>query len=212
MAKDVQTRSNGNKTKQLILNAAETLFGERGYDLVSLRDITEEAGVTLALASYHFGTKQNLFESVVGRRAEFLCKTRENRLHDLGPDASLREVLDAFMAPLFEQVRSGDPGWKSYTQVLSRLAEGDRWLDLLGRHFNATAYVFQNRLRDIRPECDPNDLIRGLTMVIQLMLVTVSSHRRIDQLTENQARADDFETAYEILLDFTEAGISSVRP
>ena len=74
------TRANGNRTRALILDAAERQFGARGFDAISLRDITDDAGVTLALASYHFGTKDNLFEAVVARRAGSLGQDRRDRL------------------------------------------------------------------------------------------------------------------------------------
>ena len=45
-------------TAERILAAAEELFSEHGYDGVSIRDITGLANVRLALAAYHFGTKE----------------------------------------------------------------------------------------------------------------------------------------------------------
>lgn len=207
MGKEVQTRKNGDKTKQRILNAAETLFGSNGYDLVSLRDITNHAEVTLALASYHFGTKQNLFEQVVARRAKILCETRETRLNNLAGDLTVRKLADAFMAPLFERLKEDNPEWKSYTSLLARLADSDRWLDILEEHFDKTARFFQNHLAALLPNVEPNHVARGFTMMIQLMLVTASSHRRLDRLTDGAAKADDFETAYQQLLDFSEAGL-----
>ena len=63
-------------TRDKILDAAEALFGERTFDTVSLRDITNRANVTLALASYHFGTKDKLFADIVARRASILGEMR----------------------------------------------------------------------------------------------------------------------------------------
>jgi AcrR family transcriptional regulator len=212
MPKTAQTRANGNKTKQLILDAAEQLIGDRGFDAVSLRDITEQAGVTLALASYHFGTKQNLFESVVARRASVLCELREANLAALPEDADVQAVLDAFMSPLFQQVQTGDAGWVSYMQVLSRLTDGDRWLYLLAEHFDATARTFMDRLYKILPTVERSALARAFTMSLQLMLVTVAKHRRLDSLTDNDVQAGDLAAAYAPLLKFTTAGVTTLRP
>ncbi|MGH8309797.1 MAG: TetR family transcriptional regulator, partial [Steroidobacteraceae bacterium] len=43
-------------TPDRILDAAEQLFARRGFHGVSVRDITSEAGVDVALVNYHFGS------------------------------------------------------------------------------------------------------------------------------------------------------------
>lgn len=204
-------RANGNRTKKKILDAAESLFGARGFDAVSLRDITESAGVTLALASYHFGTKDRLFEAVIARRADVLCKLRRARLADLATPPTQRDILDAFMGVLFEQIKTGaDDGWPAYVRVLARLGEDDRWLDLLSLYFDDVAREFIAALRESSPNTDTERLERAFLMAVQLMLVTVSRHRRLDRLTDNRASATDLEPAYESLLDFVTAGFTDL--
>ena len=58
-----------NDTKQKILDAAERLFGENGYAATSLRHIISEAKVNLAAIHYHFGSKQDLLDQVILRKA-----------------------------------------------------------------------------------------------------------------------------------------------
>lgn len=205
-------RANGNRTKQKILDAAETLFGARGFDAVSLRDITDAAGVTLALASYHFGTKDGLFEAVVGRRADVLCKLRRARLSELATPCAPRDILDAFMSPIFEQIKTGtDDGWAAYLRVLPRLGEDERWLDLLAKHFDEVAREFIAALRQSQPDVAPERLERAFLMTIQLMLVTVSRQKRLDRLTESRASAGDLEAAYDSLLEFVSAGFMNLQ-
>ena len=50
-----------------ILNAADALFGELGYDGVSVRDIAERAGVKKAAVFYYFDGKEALLEQVLER-------------------------------------------------------------------------------------------------------------------------------------------------
>lgn len=47
--------------KTRILQAAKKLFAVQGFDGTTIRQICEEAGVNIALVSYHFGGKENLF-------------------------------------------------------------------------------------------------------------------------------------------------------
>ncbi|EPY13373.1 MULTISPECIES: TetR/AcrR family transcriptional regulator [Paenibacillus] len=50
-----------NDVKAKILGAAKKLFARNGFEGTSVRQICEEAGVALALVSYHFGGKEKVF-------------------------------------------------------------------------------------------------------------------------------------------------------
>jgi len=52
-------------TRQRILNAAERLFAERGYDRTSIRAIVAKARVNQAAINYHFGGKDGLYREVL---------------------------------------------------------------------------------------------------------------------------------------------------
>lgn len=57
------------QSKAAILGAARTLFAERGFSAVTVRDIAEAAGVTHGLVHHHFGSKRDLITEVVRREA-----------------------------------------------------------------------------------------------------------------------------------------------
>lgn len=61
------TTAGGPDSANRILEAAESLLGERGYDGVSMRDVAERAGCTKALVFYHFKSKEALFQTVLDR-------------------------------------------------------------------------------------------------------------------------------------------------
>lgn len=50
-------------TKEAILAAAKEVFGAKGYDATSLREIARAAGVDPALITHFFGSKEGLFEA-----------------------------------------------------------------------------------------------------------------------------------------------------
>ena len=64
------------ETKERILDAAETLFMEHGYEATSLRALTTAADVNLAAVNYHFGTKEELFQAVLTRRLDPMNQRR----------------------------------------------------------------------------------------------------------------------------------------
>ena len=49
------------KAREAILAAARSEFGRRGFEGATLRSIAGEAGVDVALVSYYFGSKSELF-------------------------------------------------------------------------------------------------------------------------------------------------------
>jgi AcrR family transcriptional regulator len=63
-----------NDKKEMILDVAEKLFAEHGYDGTSTRMLAKEAGINIAMLSYYFGSKDKLFGALVERR---LGQTRE---------------------------------------------------------------------------------------------------------------------------------------
>jgi len=60
---DEQNEKN-KEVKEQILKAAKSLFSSRGYDGTTVRQICDEANVSLALVSYHFGGKENVFNAL----------------------------------------------------------------------------------------------------------------------------------------------------
>lgn len=89
-------------TKTRILDAAEKLFGQNGFDATSLRDITTEAQVNLAAVNYHFQSKESLIDAVIIRRLEPVNRRRMEMLDVAGPSPSLEEIIEAFVAPVLE--------------------------------------------------------------------------------------------------------------
>lgn len=55
------------KREQLI-NAAEDLFAEKGFDGTSVRDIAQKADMNLAMISYYFGSKEKLLQILIEQR------------------------------------------------------------------------------------------------------------------------------------------------
>ena len=56
-------RESGQRTRDQLLTAALSLLAERGPDGVTLREITDAAGVNVAAVSYHFGSLKGLCEA-----------------------------------------------------------------------------------------------------------------------------------------------------
>src|SRR6185437_16471905 len=87
-------------TKTRILKAAEKLFGLRGFDATSLRDITAEAQVNLAAVNYHFQSKESLIDALIERRILPINQRRFEMLDAAGHPPSVDQIVEAFLAPM----------------------------------------------------------------------------------------------------------------
>lgn len=80
-----QTRKrDSTATRRDLLNAAIELFGERAYDVITLRDIGERAGVDAALVARYFGSKSALYLEAL--RMDYIAlesESLEDRLDEL---------------------------------------------------------------------------------------------------------------------------------
>jgi len=93
--------TNDTATRQSLLDAAEKLFVERGFNRASVRAITEAAGANVASVNYHFGSKLELIKAVIARRVAPLNAERLQRLAECqgSRDPRLEEVIRAFVEP-----------------------------------------------------------------------------------------------------------------
>lgn len=62
-----QRTRNPDASKKAILDAAEELFSDKGFDATSVNDISVRAGVSRGTPSYFFGSKEGLYRSVLER-------------------------------------------------------------------------------------------------------------------------------------------------
>jgi AcrR family transcriptional regulator len=71
-----------NEKQLAIINTAEKLFAEHGFDGASVRDIAQEAGVNVAMISYYFGSKEKLMEAVFEQNTTNIRLKVENLLQN----------------------------------------------------------------------------------------------------------------------------------
>ncbi len=92
---DEQNRAARERAREVILQAAVTLFSERGVSGASIAEITRRAGVAQGLVNYHFGSKRQLVAAVIDRWYETLFGLPQV---DGPADARLAGVIDAALS------------------------------------------------------------------------------------------------------------------
>jgi AcrR family transcriptional regulator len=114
-------------TKTRILDAAEELFMEHGFEATSLRLITTAAEVNLAAANYHFGSKEELFQAVLTRRLDPMNQDRMRLLDQFeasavkaGQPLTCEKIMSAMFIPALKLARDHEKGGKNFLRLLGR--------------------------------------------------------------------------------------------
>jgi AcrR family transcriptional regulator len=81
-----------------ILQVAETLFAEKGFDGTSIRDISKEAKINVAMVSYYFGSKEKLLESLILHKTSGLKEQLVNLIDEnLEPFDKVNKLIELYI-------------------------------------------------------------------------------------------------------------------
>jgi len=167
-------RAGSAETRAAILDAAESLFIEMGYVGSSLRAIASRAGVNLASAHYHFGSKAGLLGAVVHARVGPINDERARGLARLlreNPNPDVESILAVFVAPL-----ANDGAPEKLPRLIARLYGEPEAVarPLLEREFGPTARRFLAALESALPAVAPAVVAARFHFVVGAMVHMLS--------------------------------------
>ncbi|SRR5690625_4774972 len=202
-------------TRERILEVAERLFANQGYNGVSLRRITTEADANMAAVHYYFRSKEALLKAIFDYRVQPLTQERQQRLQEVLERAGdqppkARDVLAAFLGP---GIRLSATPQGAIFNRLSAICSVDPdpvvKQIVFGVH-DAVAEPFVAALRRACPELDGPTFFVRLQCVFGCMMYLRADNGRVDRLlpaADGEAARRDYNATLERLLDFVEAGM-----
>jgi AcrR family transcriptional regulator len=206
----------GEATREQILDAAEALFAEHGFDGVTVRQVTRAAGVDVALAHYYFGSKRGLFDSVFLRRAAILNDARLKAIDDYqinpGPGgATIEGFIQAFLDPVIERWAKGGPGWKNYLAIVAQVNNTPKWGgETMARYFDPVIHRLIDALRGIMPGAHDDDLFWSYQFLWGTLTLTFAETGRIDRLSSGLCYSSDYEGVRNRMAPYAAAGFRRV--
>ncbi|WP_413997780.1 TetR/AcrR family transcriptional regulator [Flavobacterium sp. W1B] len=91
-------KANFNDKQIKILEVAEVLFSEKGFDGTSIRNISKEAKINIAMISYYFGSKERLLESlIIYRTSDLKLQLDHLILEDLEPIEKVNKLIELYI-------------------------------------------------------------------------------------------------------------------
>jgi AcrR family transcriptional regulator len=176
-------------TKLRILDAAERLFGEYGYSATSLRHIIAEAQVNLAAIHYHFGSKQDLLDQVILRKAGPMNERRLKLLDqfetEAGPGpAGVEKIMEAFIAPAILIEKSPE-----FVKLMGRVHEEGLMPEIARRNFQPMIARFLSALHRALPDMSAKELAWKAHFALGAMAHTLTARPEIDSEAGREAPA-----------------------
>jgi AcrR family transcriptional regulator len=198
-------------TKAQVLTAAERLFALHGFQNVSVRDITAEAGVNLASVNYHFGSKDALLFEIFRRRTSELNRDRARMLHEAsdrhGGKPPVREILRAFFEPPMRWSSPDNARRISVQFIIRARSEGNEAMREVLRTDVSHLRRFSDALMAARPDLPPEEVYWRMHFVLGLTHNNrFAEFDRLHTLSEGLTRESDTEALLRRMLDFAEAG------
>jgi AcrR family transcriptional regulator len=155
-------RRRGDDTRGRLLDAVEALIADHGFKPLTHRTIASRAEAHVALLNYHFGSKEQLIEEALARRAAQLLAIQHDALAALRArgDWNVEDVLWAYGRPFVTLDETGS-AWRNYLCLVARLAGHDASDAIMMRHFGSVYRECLNALRHALPGVDDASLAAG---------------------------------------------------
>jgi AcrR family transcriptional regulator len=202
-----------NTTRERILDVAERLFAERGFDATSLRNITTDAAVNLAAVNYHFGSKDELIRRVLARRIGKLNGERGRMLDDLEATAgrdgpTVEAIIDAFVGPAMSM--AGDPrrGGRVFTRLFghAHAQPDDQLTDFIVSQFRDVAIRFAGALHRALPELDEREVFWRMLFMVGSMAHSMAMSDHLHKVSNGLCDPNDTAGIRRRIVPFLAAG------
>jgi AcrR family transcriptional regulator len=217
---NVSTSSNDKPlAKDRILDAAERLFAEHGFEATSLRMITAEAKVNLAAVNYHFHSKDALIAAVFSRRIGPINDRRLELLAAVQDAAGtgplpLEDVIRAFVSPVLSSRDALNGGGGGIGRILGRTysdpSESARrsFFELMRQ----VARPFTEAFRRALPGMLQVELLWRIHFAVGVMAHTLAGTHHLRAISGGLCDTSDVEGMTGRIVAFVAAGMRAPMP
>lgn len=198
------------EARERILVAAELLFARQGVDKTSIREITNDAGVNVALVNYYFRSKEALAEEIFMRLAQRVTVLRLAELSKVmdtsrqnNTPLRLEDLVDCFIRPYFEPGVHGPLLARFILQ--HRLDPSEMTHRVFEQHLNPFALEFVDALCETDKQLTRVDWQWRYTLMtgtVMLAITDVGPSNRMSILSNGSADASRAEELRRELEDY----------
>ena len=175
-----------------ILLAAETLFAERGYGGVTVRDIAAAAAVPIALVGYYFGRKEELLDFIFAYHRHYIderCRAIEAVSGRPGGARAAR-IIRAWTEPVLRE-RTAKAAESFSTLVARSVWEaGSENRRIVERYYDPLARTFIKAMGEALPDRDEAAIVWSYQFALGALLTFIAD-TRVERLSDGRERTAD---------------------
>jgi AcrR family transcriptional regulator len=201
-------------SKRKLLDAAEQLFAEKGFEAVSVRDITQLAKANVAAVNYHFGSRESLLTMVMTRYMTPVNEERIARLDALerkwsGKSVPLEEIMDALVRPLVVQVRKSELTERLFYKLMGRTfaQQGDGLPPQIEEQLRSVVQRFTRAFAKALPAVNADDLTWRIHFMVGGMIHMLTHQDILHRLTNGASGTPSMEAVVSRFIRFSAAGM-----
>jgi AcrR family transcriptional regulator len=201
-------------SKRKLLDAAEQLFADKGFEAVSVRDITQLAKTNVAAVNYHFGSRESLLSLVMMR---FMLPVSEERIARLeaverkwsGKTAPLEEIIDALVRPLVGQVRKSELSEPLFYKLIGRIftQQADGLPDPVEAQLRQGQERFIRAFGKALPTVDSEELIWRMHFMVGGMIHLLTHQEMLHRVTRGASGAPTMEATLSRFIRYSAVGL-----
>jgi AcrR family transcriptional regulator len=211
---DTETKTkSGDDARQRLLETSEKLFAEKGFDGVSVRDITSLAGCNVASINYHFGGKDKLYVEIMKGRMVALREIRVGSIAEvMGKEGTtledlLRAFSWAFIDPLVDEARGGQIMKLMMREMLDPHLPAEMFCDEV---IKPVMGAMIEALTKVCPSIEVNQVMLCIHSLIAQLLHTVHVNGMLAKMESGECEHPSLEGFVEHIVKFTAIGIRGI--
>jgi len=206
-------------TRLRILDAAEALFMEQGFEATTMRQITGAAEVNLAAVNYHFGSKEELIRVVFDRRLTWLNQQRLSQLDRLEAEAGdlplkPSQILEVFFGVALKMAADTEGGGRTFMRLLGRTytKPSEFVRGFLAEEYAAVIARFKAALIKALPGVPAEEILWRFHFMLGAMSYAIAGVDALHVVHDANLDESDSEALYARLMSFMIGGLRAPLP
>ncbi len=200
-------------TKSTLLDCAEQLFLVKGFEAVSVREITDAAGANVAAVNYHFTSKTQLYRACLKRRlAKIACRRVAliERFSNQERPSTLQDIISAFVRQSFEEMLLNPDGGRLLQIIYREMSPAGVASDLVTNELIAPIHkALLSAIRKVRPQLPEKHISRCVSSLSGQILHFIRFREVINTFVATGSDTEYIDAVTQHITEFSLRGIGS---